>query len=154
MLRKKYLTLLTILLDQNCLFYSFLPFLKGNIILTQLLSKFSCIYCTPCTVAFVMPIITLSFHKTCLNMILRFFFIFIAGSSFTKTKPKHGLMTVARLAVVRLVLLPLHSHWWAGQTSYSLYSALLLLYVLQIVNMLIYFNWPAHHIENHDTEVI
>lgn len=63
-------------------------------------------------------------------------------------------MTVARLAVVRLVLLPLHSHWWAGQTSYSLYSALLLLYVLQIVNMLIYFNWPAHHIENHDTEVI
>lgn len=63
-------------------------------------------------------------------------------------------MTVARLAVVRLVLLPLHSHWWAGQTSYSLYSALLLLYVLQIVNMLIYFNWPAHHIENLDTEVI
>lgn len=84
----------------------------------------------------------------------KIFFIFIAGSSFTKTKPKHGLMTVARLAVVRLVLLPLHSHWWAGQTSYSLYSALLLLYVLQIVNMLIYFNWPAHHIENHDTEVI
>lgn len=63
-------------------------------------------------------------------------------------------MTVVRLAVVRLVLLPLHSHWWAGQTSYSLYSALLLLYVLQIVNMLIYFNWPAHHTENHDTEVI
>lgn len=73
-----YLTLLTILLDQNCLFYSFLPFLKViffSLNFYQNLAQ-SINYCTPCTVAFVMPIIKLSFHKTCLNMSLRFFHLY------------------------------------------------------------------------------
>lgn len=33
----------------------------------------------------------------------------VRGSSFTKAKPKHGIITVARLASLRFLLLPLYS---------------------------------------------
>ncbi|XP_063243694.1 protein phtf isoform X2 [Bacillus rossius redtenbacheri] len=65
----------------------------------------------------------------------------VRGSSFTKAKPKHGLMTVARLAVARLLLLPLHGRWWLQQTSARVFALLLLLYLLQALNALLYFCW-------------
>ncbi|XP_068984724.1 protein phtf [Bombus flavifrons] len=63
----------------------------------------------------------------------------VRGSSFPKAKPKHGLSTVACLALQRLLLLPLYRKWWIQQTSLSIFTLFLLLYSLQLINMGIYF---------------
>ena len=39
----------------------------------------------------------------------------VRGSSFPKLKPKHGLVTVARLGLLRLLLLPFYRQWWTRQ---------------------------------------
>ncbi|KAG5883618.1 hypothetical protein JTB14_005750 [Gonioctena quinquepunctata] len=41
----------------------------------------------------------------------------VRGSSFTKTKPKHGFIKVTKLATSRLMLFPLYGKWWIKQTS-------------------------------------
>ena len=61
------------------------------------------------------------------------------GSSFPKAKPKHGLSTVACLALQRLLFLPLYRKWWIQQTSLKIFILFLLLYSLQLINMSIYF---------------
>lgn len=61
------------------------------------------------------------------------------GSSFPKAKPKHGLSTVACLALQRLLFLPLYRKWWIQQTSLTIFTLFLLLYSLQLINMGIYF---------------
>ncbi|XP_050491403.1 protein phtf [Bombus huntii] len=63
----------------------------------------------------------------------------VRGSSFPKAKPKHGLSTVACLALQRLLLLPLYRKWWIQQTSLTIFTLFLLLYSLQLINMGIYF---------------
>ncbi|XP_047108069.1 protein PHTF1 isoform X1 [Schistocerca piceifrons] len=63
----------------------------------------------------------------------------VRGSSFPKAKPKHGLITVTRLACLRLVLLPAYSHWWIQQTSPRVFVLLTTLYVLQLVCGVTYF---------------
>ncbi|XP_043587620.1 protein phtf [Bombus pyrosoma] len=63
----------------------------------------------------------------------------VRGSSFPKAKPKHGLSTVACLALQRLLLLPLYKQWWIQQTSLTIFTLFLLLYSLQLINMGIYF---------------
>ncbi|XP_031841863.1 putative homeodomain transcription factor isoform X2 [Nomia melanderi] len=63
----------------------------------------------------------------------------VRGSSFPKTKPKHGLSTVACLALKRLLFLPLYRKWWTQQTSLKIFTLFLLLYSLQLINMCIYF---------------
>ncbi|KAI5754934.1 hypothetical protein M8J77_012769 [Diaphorina citri] len=65
----------------------------------------------------------------------------VRGSAFSKTKPKHGVLTVLRLAVVRLILLPFYTGWWSKQTCVKFSVLLLLLYVLQIVNTFLYFTF-------------
>ncbi|KAF5272868.1 hypothetical protein FQA39_LY18782 [Lamprigera yunnana] len=62
----------------------------------------------------------------------------VRGSSFTKAKPKHGIITVARLASLRFLLLPLYSKWWVQQTSGRTFLLLLSLYVLQLFNIAVY----------------
>ncbi|XP_066994433.1 protein phtf isoform X2 [Anabrus simplex] len=62
----------------------------------------------------------------------------VRGSSFPKAKPKHGLVTVTRLALMRLLLLPAYSRWWSQQTSPRVFALLSLLYILQLFNMLVY----------------
>lgn len=62
----------------------------------------------------------------------------VRGSSFTKAKPKHGIITVARLASLRFLLLPLYSKWWVQQTSGRIFLLLLSLYVLQLFNIAVY----------------
>ncbi|XP_015117165.1 putative homeodomain transcription factor isoform X2 [Diachasma alloeum] len=62
----------------------------------------------------------------------------VRGSSFPKAKPKHGLITVTWLAVKRLVLLPFYRNWWTQQTSGRIFCLFLLLYSLQILNVVIY----------------
>nr|CAD7572049.1 unnamed protein product [Timema californicum] len=72
----------------------------------------------------------------------------VAGSSFPKAKPKHGLVTVTRLATLRLVLLPAYSRWWLQQTSPRVFVLLFVLYCLQLVNMALYF-FCSQHIDEH-----
>lgn len=62
-----------------------------------------------------------------------------AGSSFTKAKSKHGFITVARLATLRLLFLPLYAKWWVQQTSGRVFSLFLLLYLSEFVNIAVYF---------------
>ena len=64
------------------------------------------------------------------------------GSSFPKAKPKHGLIYLSQLCLVRLVFLPFYRHWWIRQTSIGIFQLLLALYGFQIVNMAIYFTRP------------
>ncbi|XP_043506621.1 protein phtf isoform X1 [Frieseomelitta varia] len=63
----------------------------------------------------------------------------VRGSSFPKAKPKHGLSTVACLALQRLLFLPLYRKWWIQQTSLTIFALFLLLYSLQLINMCICF---------------
>lgn len=63
----------------------------------------------------------------------------VRGSSFTKAKPKHGFLTVARHATLRLIFLPVYSKWWVRQTSGKIFALFLLLYLSQLVNIAIYF---------------
>ena len=65
----------------------------------------------------------------------------VRGSSFPKLKPKHGLVTIARLGLLRLVFLPWYRSWWIRQTSYGIFHLLLVLYGFQIFNMTTYFSW-------------
>lgn len=62
----------------------------------------------------------------------------VRGSSFTKTKPKHGFITVVRLSICRFFLLPLYSKWWIQQTSTRIFGVLLMLYFLQLVTLALY----------------
>lgn len=66
-------------------------------------------------------------------------FIISLGSSFPKAKPKHGLSTVACLALQHLLFLPLYKTWWSQQTSIRVFVLFLLLYSLQLINVLLYF---------------
>lgn len=74
------------------------------------------------------------------------------GSSFPKAKPKQTLLTVLRLAVLRLFLLPVYAKWWVEQTSPKIFIFLLALYVLQL------FNWSIYsyniHRTDYDAEVV
>lgn len=63
----------------------------------------------------------------------------VRGSSFPKAKPKHGLSTVACLALQRLLFLPLYRNWWIQQTTLKIFILFLLLYSLQLINMCVYF---------------
>jgi len=65
-------------------------------------------------------------------------YILFTGSAFTKTKPKHGFFTVARLAIVRLLFLPCYYRWYIHQTSWRLFLSLLCLYVLELANILLF----------------
>ncbi|XP_076682159.1 putative homeodomain transcription factor isoform X2 [Andrena cerasifolii] len=72
----------------------------------------------------------------------------VRGSSFPKAKPKHGLSTVACLALQRLLLLPIYRNWWIQQTSLKIFSLFLLLYSLQLINMCLYFYQMAKENES------
>ena len=67
----------------------------------------------------------------------------VRGSSFPKAKPKHGLVYLSQLCVLRLLFLPFHRHWWVQQTSCGVFQLLLILYGFQMVNMVIYFMRPS-----------
>ena len=66
----------------------------------------------------------------------------VRGSSFPKAKPKHGLIYLSQLCLVRLLFLPFYRHWWMRQTSVGIFQLLLVLYGFQIVNMAIYLSRP------------
>lgn len=63
----------------------------------------------------------------------------VRGSSFTKAKPKHGFLTVARHATLRLIFMPLYAKWWVKETSGKIFAVFLLLYLSEFVNIGIYF---------------
>lgn len=61
------------------------------------------------------------------------------GSSFTKSKAKQGFMTVAKLATLRCLFLPIYSKWWMQQTSVSIFTLMFCLYLSQLINVAIYY---------------
>ncbi|KAK3910556.1 Putative homeodomain transcription factor [Frankliniella fusca] len=72
----------------------------------------------------------------------------VRGSSFPKAKPKHGLITVARLGIQRLLFLPVYWHWWVQQTSPKAFVVLLILYLLQSFNVGLYIHYIHQHPED------
>ncbi|KAJ0177227.1 hypothetical protein K1T71_007236 [Dendrolimus kikuchii] len=66
----------------------------------------------------------------------------VRGSSFPKTKPTLGMRRVVWYALVRLVFLPALYQWWAQQTSAMCAKFLLSLWLLQVLNMTLYFMTP------------
>ncbi|KAK5650035.1 hypothetical protein RI129_001064 [Pyrocoelia pectoralis] len=77
----------------------------------------------------------------------------VRGSSFTKAKPKHGIITVARLASLRFLLLPLYSKWWVEQTSGKIFLLLLSLYILQLFNIAVY-SYNTSKLSDDSTEYV
>ncbi|KAL3280311.1 hypothetical protein HHI36_017800 [Cryptolaemus montrouzieri] len=63
----------------------------------------------------------------------------VRGSSFTKAKPQHGLVTVVKQATLRCILLPFYAKWWIRRTSKTEFGIFLFLYVLLWANISIYF---------------
>lgn len=81
---------------------------------------------------------TLSHSKRITNPITRNCYHLVSGSTFPKAKPKQSLLTVLRLALLRVLFLPLYARWWVRQTSSSVFLLLFLLYITQMVNWAIY----------------
>lgn len=73
----------------------------------------------------------------------------VRGSSFPKAKPKHGLVFLSQLCVLRLLFLPFHRNWWVRQTSCGVFQLLLVLYGFQVINMAIYFSRPPPGTSDH-----
>lgn len=71
-------------------------------------------------------------------------FLFLIGSSFTKAKPQHGFLKVARLATLRFIFLPFYSRWWIKQTSRTVFLFILSLYIAQLINIIVYYIYTAH----------
>lgn len=68
----------------------------------------------------------------------------VRGSSFPKLKPKQSLLTVLRLAVLRLLFLPIYARWWAQQTSRKIFACFLVLYLLKMIKWAL-FSYNLHH---------
>ncbi|XP_026724988.1 putative homeodomain transcription factor 1 isoform X2 [Trichoplusia ni] len=66
----------------------------------------------------------------------------VRGSSFPKAKPTLGMRRVIWFALVRLVFLPALYQWWAQQTSPACAKFLLTLWLMQVLNMTLYFMTP------------
>uniref|UniRef100_A0A1B0D3I9 PHTF1/2 N-terminal domain-containing protein n=1 Tax=Phlebotomus papatasi TaxID=29031 RepID=A0A1B0D3I9_PHLPP len=77
----------------------------------------------------------------------------VRGSSFPKAKPKQSLLTVLRLAILRLIFLPLYAKWWVEQTSPRVFASLLGLYLLQMFNWAV-FSFHVNHKDSSGTEHI
>lgn len=77
----------------------------------------------------------------------------VRGSTFPKAKPKQSLFTVLQLAVLRYLLLPLYAKWWIAQTSARIFAYLLFLYVMQMLNWIIYtYNVNRSYIKLNDSD--
>lgn len=68
----------------------------------------------------------------------------VRGSSFPKLKPKQSLLTVLRLAVLRLLFLPIYARWWVQQTSRKIFACFLVLYLLKMIKWAL-FSYYLHH---------
>ncbi|XP_053607157.1 protein PHTF1 [Plodia interpunctella] len=66
----------------------------------------------------------------------------VRGSSFPKAKPTLGMRRVVWYALVRLVFLPGLYQWWAQQTSPACAKFLLALWLMQVLNISLYFMTP------------
>lgn len=66
----------------------------------------------------------------------------VRGSSFPKAKPTLGMWRVVWFALARLIFMPGLYRWWRQQTSAACARLLLLLWLLQVSNILLYFLAP------------
>ncbi|XP_014662893.1 PREDICTED: putative homeodomain transcription factor 2 [Priapulus caudatus] len=68
----------------------------------------------------------------------------VRGSSFPKTKPKHGWPVIAKRGLLRVLLLPIFYKWWIDETSAMVLLLLLGIYSLQLVSLMLFFTSPAN----------
>ncbi|XP_022830805.1 putative homeodomain transcription factor 2 isoform X2 [Spodoptera litura] len=66
----------------------------------------------------------------------------VRGSSFPKAKPTLSMRRVIWYALVRLLFLPVLYQWWTQQTSPACAKFLLTLWLMQVLNITIYFMTP------------
>ncbi|CAG9764623.1 unnamed protein product [Ceutorhynchus assimilis] len=75
----------------------------------------------------------------------------VRGSSFTKAKPQHGFLKVAKMATLRTLFLPIYAKWWIHQTSARFFMFILFLYIVQMINNIIFYlylyKFPASNSE-------
>ncbi|KAL1492158.1 hypothetical protein ABEB36_012646 [Hypothenemus hampei] len=74
----------------------------------------------------------------------------VRGSSFTKAKPQHGFLKVAKMATLRCFFAPIYAKWWIRQTSYPFFFFILCLYFVQVMNVVIFYIYT--HLNNDNIE--
>ncbi|XP_053106071.1 protein PHTF1 isoform X2 [Hemicordylus capensis] len=67
----------------------------------------------------------------------------IRGSTFAKAKPEIPWTSLTRKGLVRVVFFPFFSRWWIQVTSRSIFTWLLVLYLLQVVAIMLYYMMPV-----------
>ncbi|XP_066479339.1 protein PHTF1 isoform X2 [Tiliqua scincoides] len=67
----------------------------------------------------------------------------IRGSTFAKAKPEIPWTSLTRKGLVRVVFFPFFSQWWIQVTSRTIFTWLLLLYLLQVVAVALYYMMPV-----------
>lgn len=69
----------------------------------------------------------------------------VRGSSFTKAKPQYGFFKVARMATLRSLFLPFYAKWWIHQTSVGFFTFIFCLYLVQLMNCIVYFLYSSRY---------
>ncbi|TRZ01391.1 hypothetical protein DNTS_003743 [Danionella cerebrum] len=68
---------------------------------------------------------------------------FVRGSTFSKAKPESPWTALTRKGLVRVLFFPFFFQWWIQVTSKHISTLILLLYFLQVVGAVLYFEVPA-----------
>lgn len=67
----------------------------------------------------------------------------IRGSTFAKAKPEIPWTSLTRKGLVRVVFFPFFSQWWIQVTSRTIFTWLLVLYILQVLALVLYYMVPV-----------
>ncbi|KAM9759509.1 putative homeodomain transcription factor 1 [Menidia menidia] len=66
----------------------------------------------------------------------------VRGSTFSKAKPESPWTSLTRKGLVRVLLFPLFFRWWIQVTSRSIFSCILILYLMQVAAVALYLEVP------------
>ena len=71
----------------------------------------------------------------------------VRGSTFSKNKPRHNMIVVVWMGLVRVVFLPFFITWWIQQASCAIFLVSLLLYLIQLFCIFLYVAQPAEELK-------
>ncbi|XP_072237733.1 putative homeodomain transcription factor 1 [Leuresthes tenuis] len=66
----------------------------------------------------------------------------VRGSTFSKAKPESPWTALTRKGLVRVLLFPVFFQWWIQVTSKSVFSCILILYLMQVAAVVLYLEVP------------
>lgn len=75
-------------------------------------------------------------------------YILCSGSTFSKVKPLHGVLAVARSGLLRVIFMPLYCDYWTKQTSKWICFAIMMLYLAQVGTMIVYLTDESGSLNN------